>query len=80
MLSIIYQKTIPKILNTLLPANENVAESHEEISDNFLEGQGIEKTIVPSNITDLYTNLEVLLGLKLSDHTDTLTEASKLTD
>ena len=45
-----------------------------------LEGRGIEKIIIPSNIIDIYTRLEVLLGLKLSGHTDTLTEASNLID
>ena len=45
-----------------------------------LQGQWIEKIIIPSNIIDIYTRLEVLLGLKLSGHTDTLTEASKLID
>ena len=38
------------------------------------------KIITPSNITDIYTRLEVLLGLKLSGHTDILTEASNLID
>ena len=45
-----------------------------------LKGLGIEKIIIPSNIVDIYTRLEVLLGLKLSGHTDTLTEASNLID
>ena len=45
-----------------------------------LEGQGIEKIIILSNIIDIYTRLEVLLGLNLSGHTDTLTEASNLID
>ena len=45
-----------------------------------LRGQGIEKIIIPSNIIDIYTRLEVLLGLNLSGHTSTLTEASKLID
>ena len=45
-----------------------------------LQGRGIEKLIIPSNIIDIYTRLEVLLGLKLSGHTDTLTEASNLFD
>ena len=45
-----------------------------------LQGRGIEKIIIPSNIIDIYTRLEVLLGLKLSGHTDTLTEASALID
>ena len=45
-----------------------------------LEGQGIEKFIIPSNIIDIYTRLEILLGLKLSGHSNTLTEASNLID
>ena len=48
--------------------------------DTNLKGKGIEKIIIPSNIIDIYTRLEVLLGLKLSGHTDTLTEASNLID
>ena len=44
-----------------------------------LEGQGV-KIIIPSNIIDIYTRLEALLGLKLSGHTDTLTKASNLID
>ena len=48
--------------------------------DTKLKGKGIEKTIIPSNIIDIYTRLEILLGLKISGHTDTLTEASNLID
>ena len=48
--------------------------------DKKLKGKGIEEIIIPSNIIDIYTRLEVLLGLKLSGHTDTLTEASSLID
>ena len=48
--------------------------------DKKLRGRGIEKIIIPSNISDIYTRLEVLLGLKLSGHCDTLTEASNLID
>ena len=44
-----------------------------------LQGEGV-KVIIPSNTIDIYTRLEVLLGLKLSGHTDTLTEASNLID
>ena len=53
----------------------------EEIIDDSdeLQGEGI-KIIIPSNIIDIYTRLEILLGLKLSGHTDTLTEASNLID
>ena len=64
-------KEIPKIRNPPLPAIENESDS--------LEGHGI-NIIIPSNIIDIYTRLEVLLGLKLSGHTDTLTEASNLID
>ena len=48
--------------------------------DTKLRGNGIEKIIIPSNIIEIYTRLEVLLGLRLSGHTDTLTEASNLID
>ena len=64
-------KEIAKIRNSPIPAIENE-------SDN-LEGQGI-KIIIPSNIIDIYTRLEVLLGLKLSGHSKTLTEACNLID
>ena len=73
-------KTIATVLNPTLPEIGNIEDSFEEISDNDLEGQGIEKIIIPSNIIDIYTRLEVLLGLKLSGHTDTLTETSNLID
>ena len=43
-------------------------------------GRGIENNIVPSNITDIYTKLEVLLGLKLSGQTNTQTKTSNLLD
>ena len=64
---------IDKIRNPPLPTIENAENSSD------LEGQGV-KIIIPSNIIDIYTRLEVLLGLKLSGHTDTLTEASNLID
>ena len=48
--------------------------------DSKLSGEGIEKIILSSNIIDIYTRLEILLGLKLPGHTDTLTEASNLID
>ena len=44
-----------------------------------LEGQGV-KIIIPSDIIDIYTRLEILLGFKLSGHSDTLREASNLID
>ena len=48
--------------------------------DTKLKGRGIEKIIMPSNITEIYTRLEVILGLKISVHTDTCSEASNLID
>ena len=50
------------------------------LKDHSLKGYGIHKIVIPSNIIDIYTRLEILLGLKLSGHTDTLTEASNLID
>ena len=79
MLCIIYQK-LSKIPNPPLLPIENIEDSYEKVSDNDLEGQGIEKIFIPSKIIDIYTRLEILLGLKLSGHTDTLTEASNLID
>ena len=83
-------QTYKKLLNTL--NYENYRPKFGEVNSgrykntinilkpNNLQGQGIEKIIIPSNIIDIYTRLEVLLGLKLSGHTDTLTEASNLID
>ena len=48
--------------------------------DTKLKGKGVEKIFIPSNIIDIYTRLENLLGLKLSGHTDTLAEASTFID
>ena len=44
-----------------------------------LQGRGV-RVIIPSNIIDIYTRLEVLPGQKLSGHTDTLTQACTLID
>ena len=60
---------IDKIRNPPSPTIENVEDSSD------LEGQGV-KLIIPSNLIDFYTRLEILLGIKRSGHTDTLTEAS----
>ena len=48
--------------------------------DTTLKGNGIEKIISPSNIIDIYTRLDILLGFKISGHNDTLTEARNLID
>ena len=74
-------KTITKILKPPLPKIENIEDFYGEgICDIELQGQGSEKVITPSNKFDIYTRLEVLLGLELSGHTKTLTEASNLID
>ena len=44
-----------------------------------LEGQGV-KIVIQSNIIDIYTRHEILLGLILSGHTEILIEAKKLLD
>ena len=71
-------KDLPKATDKIrippLPTIENVEDSSD------LEGRGIEKIIIPSNIIDIYTRVEVLFGLKLSGHSNTLTEASNLID
>ena len=66
---------LPKLVEEI--QNKTFEENIDE--PNTLEGQGL-KIIIPSNIIDIDTRLEVLLGLKLSGHTDTLTEASNLID
>ena len=67
----ILPKERAKFRNPPLPAIEN--------ESNDLQEERV-KIIIPSNIIDIYTRLEVFLGLKLSGHTDTLTEASNLID
>ena len=66
-------KEIAKIRNLPLPSTENIEDSTD------LQGGGV-KFIIPLNIIDIYTRLEIPLGLRLSDHTDTPTEASTLID
>ena len=67
-------KVMDKIRNPPSPAIENVEDSSD------LEGQGSTKNIIPSKIIDTKTRLELLLGINLSGHTDTLTEHSNLKD
>ena len=69
-------KTLPSLVEEI--QNRTFEEINDD-SDSDLQGQGV-KIIIPSNIIDIYTRLEVLLGLKLSGHTDILTEASNLID
>ena len=74
-------KTMTKFLNPPLIEIETLEDSSgKEISDNVLEGRGIEKIIIPYNITYIYTKLEVLFVINLSGHTNALTKASNLVD
>ena len=66
---------LPKLVDKI--QNKTFEEINDDSDD--LQGEGV-KIIIPSNIIDIYTRLEVLLGLKLSGHNDTLTEASALID
>ena len=50
----------------------------EEFGD--ISGSGVKKNIIPSQVVNIYSRLEILLGLNLSGHSDTLTEASNLID
>ena len=61
------------------PKSGRYKQSKNIFKKHNLKGEGV-KIIIPSNIIDIYKRLEVLLGLKLSGHTDTLTEASNLID
>ena len=62
------------------PKSGETKSGRYKFSKTNLKGRGIAKNIMPSTIIDIYTRLEILLGLKLSGHTDTLTEASNLID
>ena len=68
--------TLPKLVEEM--QNKTFDEIKLD-SNSDLQGEGV-KIIIPSNIIDIYTKLESLLGLKLSGHTDTVLEASKLID
>jgi len=70
-----FTETLPKKVSEI--QNIRFDETTDDSDD--LQGEGV-KIIIPSNVVDIYTRLEVLLGLKLSGHTDTLTEASNLID
>ena len=51
-----------------------------ESLESDLEGNGTKTIVVPSDSDEIWTRLQVLLGLKLAGHTDTLIEASQLLD
>ena len=55
-----FTETLPKLVEKI--QNKTFEEIINDSDD--LQGEGI-KTIIPSNIIDIYTRLEVLLGIKL---------------
>ena len=71
-------KRIAKLCNPILSLTSVEDEVFEENCDDS-EGRGM-KIIIPTNIIDFCTRLEIILGLKLSGHTDTLRETSNLKD
>ena len=72
---IFFTITLPELVDEL----QNRSLDEITVDSDDLQGEGF-KIIIPCNINDFYTRLEVLLGLKLSVHTDILTEASNLID
>ena len=70
-----FTKKLPKLVEDI--QNKTFGEITDDYND--LQGEGL-KIVIPSNIIDIYTRLEVLLGFKLSGHSDTLSEASNLRD
>ena len=68
--------TLPKLVEEI---QNKAFEEITLVSDSDLQGEGV-KIIIPSNIIDIYSRLEILFGLKLSGHSNTLSEASNLID
>ena len=68
-----FQITLPKLVDEI----QNKTFDEITLSSDDLQGEGV-KNIILSNVIDIYTRVEILLGLKLSGHTDALTEASNL--
>ena len=58
---------------------ETEARTVNQVESNGLHGSGLE-LIITSKPVDALTKLELLQGIKLSDHSNTLTEASNLRD
>ena len=65
--------TLPKLVDEI--QNKTFDDITDDTDD--LQREGVEINMT-SNIFDIYTRLEILLGLNISGHTDTLTEASNL--
>ena len=71
----IFTMTLPKLVEKIQD------KTFDEITDDsdVLQGERV-RIFIPSNIINIYTRLEIFLGLKLSGHSDTLSEASNLID
>ena len=74
-----------RVRNILEPPIATIAsgesDEYESIGSD-IDGNGVKKRIivVPEGSDEIWTKLQVLLGFKLSGHTDTLIEASQLID
>ena len=68
-----FTKTLPELVDDI--QNKTFDEITDDSDD--IQGERV-KIILLSNVIDIYTRLEILLGLKLSGHSDTSTEASNL--
>ena len=71
---------VQNILKTPVAAIASGESDEYESLESDLEGNGTKTIVVPSDSDEIWTRLQVLLGLKLSGHTDTLMEASQLLD
>ena len=69
---------VQKILNP--PIVAIVSGESDEYESLESEVSGTKTIVVPSDSDEIWTRLQVLLGLKLAGHTDTLIEASQLLD
>ena len=67
--------TLPNLVDDF--QNKTFDENTDDSDD--LQGEGL-KIIKPTNKIDMYTRLEISLGLKFFGHTDTLTETSNIFD
>ena len=73
--TVIGNKNLKRKTFSLIESPETNAEIEAgiEVEPEDLEGQGV-KNVITSNNFDIWTKLEVLLGLELSGRSDTLTE------
>ena len=69
-----------RVQNILKPPVAAIASGESDEYETDLEGNGTKTIVVPSDSDEIWTRLQVLLGLKLAGHTDTLIEASQLLD